>query len=72
MGNKQKIYDQLKKQYSDEEIADAHIIGEELTNEEQAAANEEMRQVRMEKLKNQTEAQKMRSDLARLRILMRA
>jgi len=72
MASKQKIYEQLRKKYSDEEIADAHIISEDLSPAEKAAADEEIRKIRLEKIKNQTEAQKLQSDLARLRILMRS
>ncbi|MBK7335989.1 MAG: hypothetical protein IPJ00_07395 [Saprospirales bacterium] len=71
MDDNEKIYDRLKKQYSDQEIADAHVISEELTDAEKAAAGEEMRQIRLEKIKTRTEEQRLQADLTRLRILMR-
>lgn len=71
MDSKKKIYEQLKKEYTDEEIADAHLLSEELSEEELAAAHEEMRQIRLEQLKNRTEEQRLHSELFRLRILIR-
>ena len=67
-----KIYQELRKKYSDEEIAESMLIPADLTPEEHAKADQEMRVVRMEKLRNMTEEDRILSDVMRLRFQMEA
>lgn len=62
-----KIYQKLRKQFSDEEIAGANMIPADLTQAEEEANREELRRIRFERLKNMTEDQKIYSDVLRLR-----
>ncbi|MGB0932400.1 MAG: hypothetical protein ACPGVB_16580, partial [Chitinophagales bacterium] len=63
----EKIYNELKKEYSDEEIADSMLIPADLTEEEQKQADEELRAFRFQLLRNQTEERRIISDLMRFR-----
>ena len=66
----EKIYQKLRKEYTDKEIAESMMIPADLSEEEAREAREELRQVRFERLKNMTEGQRLFSDLMRLRIQM--
>lgn len=66
----EEIYKELRKEYSDEEIADSMLIPKDLSEEEQSAANEEMRAFRFKLLKERTESQRIFSDLLRFKYLM--
>ncbi len=61
------LYKKLSKQYSDEEIAESHLIPEDLTDEEKKAAHEEIRKYRFQRLREMTEQQRLLSDIMRLR-----
>ena len=65
--NSEKIYQSLRKKYTDEEIADSMLIPADLTEEERQQADEELRQFRFELLKNRTEKERIFSDLLRFR-----
>ena len=62
-----KIYQELRKKYTDEEIAESMLIPEDLTPEEQEKANEEIRAYRLEQLRNMNEEDRILSDVMRLR-----
>lgn len=66
----EKIYKELRKKYTDEEIADSMLIPEDLTEEEQQKANEEIRAFRFKLLRERTEEQRIFSDLMRFRFQM--
>jgi len=66
----ERIYKQLRKKYSDEEIADSMLIPEDLTDEEQIIADEELKAFRFKLLKERTEDQRIYSDLLRFKYLM--
>ncbi|MEM6261960.1 MAG: hypothetical protein AAGI38_05595 [Bacteroidota bacterium] len=66
----EEIYQQLRKQYSDEEIAESMLIPADLTKEEQAEADRQMREIRMERLQNMTEEDRILADVMRLRFQM--
>jgi len=66
----EKIYQQLRKQYSDEEIADSMLIPADLTEAERKAANTELVAFRMKLLREQTEEKRIYSDLLRFKYLM--
>jgi len=63
----EKIYKELRKKYSDEEIVDSMLIPADLTEEEQAELASEMREIRMKSLRETTESQQIVSDVMRLR-----
>ena len=62
----EKIYKELSKKYTDEEIADSMLIPADLTEEELKQANEELREFRFKLLRERTEEQRIYSDLMRL------
>jgi len=61
------IYQQLREKYTDEEIADSMLIPEDLSEEEQKRADEELRTFRFKLLSERTEEQRVYSDLLRMR-----
>jgi plasmid maintenance system antidote protein VapI len=67
MDKYEKIYQRLRKQYTDEEIADSMLIPADLTAEEQEEANKELRAFRLKLLSEMTEEQRLYSDLLRFR-----
>jgi len=69
-GNYEDIYEELRKKYADEEIAEAMMIPADLTSEEQGWASKEMLAFRAKLLGQQTEADRIDSDLLRLRFLI--
>jgi len=66
----EKIYKELRKQYTDEEIAESMLIPQDLTAEEAKKANEELLAYRFKLLKEQTEEQRLHSELLRFKYLM--
>ena len=66
----EKIYKELRKKYSDEEIADSMLIPQDLSESEQKKADEELRAFRFKLLREQTEEQRIFSDLMRFKFLM--
>jgi hypothetical protein len=68
MNNYEKIYQELRQQYTDEEIAEGYMIPQQLTDEEQQASDAELRRVRFQLLNNRSEEQRMLSEVVRLRI----
>ena len=63
----EQIYQELRKQYTDEEIADSMLIPADLTEEERKKADEELREFRFKLLRERTEEQRIFSDLMRFR-----
>jgi len=63
----EKIYQKLKKQYTDEEIVEAMLIPADLTEEESATLSAEMKEIRFQKLREMTEEDRILSDIMRLR-----
>ena len=61
------LYQQLREKYTDEEIASSMLIPEDLSEEEQKKANEELRAFRFKLLSERTEEQRVYSDLLRMR-----
>jgi len=51
----EKIYKKLKKKYSDEEIVESMLIPADLTKEEKEKYAEEMKDIRIQKLRETTE-----------------
>ncbi|WP_020534523.1 hypothetical protein [Lewinella cohaerens] len=67
MNNYEEVYKKLRKQYTDEEIADSMLIPADLTAEEKKEANRELKSFRMKLLSQMTEQQRTYSDLLRFR-----
>ncbi len=67
-----RIYQTLRKKYSDEEIADSTLIPADLTTDEQQEAQQQMRAFRLESLQNMTEEEQVLSDVMRLKFQMEA
>ena len=66
----EKIYKELRQKYTDEEIAESMLIPQDLTAEETQNANEELLAFRLKLLNEQTEEQRLYSDLLRFKYLM--
>jgi len=67
MNNYKKIYQELSKELTDKEIAEAMIIPEDLREAEQKQADKELLAIRFEILRKQTEQQRIFSDLLRFK-----
>ena len=63
----EKLYDELRKDYSVEEIADSMLIPQDLTEEERIKADEDLKAFRFKILEEQTEEQRILSDIMRFR-----
>jgi plasmid maintenance system antidote protein VapI len=68
----EKIYQKLLTQYTVEEIADSVIVPAVLTDQEKQILAEEMKEIRMKKLRDMTEEDIIVSDVMRLRFQMEA
>lgn len=66
----EKIYNELSKKYTDEEIGEAMLIPENLTEEEKKKADEELLAFRFKLLQEQTEEERVYSDLLRFKYQM--
>ena len=66
----EKIYQRLRKEYTDEEIADSMLIPADLSEEELKAAREELKAFRFQLLRTQTEEQRIHADLLRFKFLL--
>lgn len=66
----QKIYEELRKQYTEEEIVDSMLVPADLTETEAAELHTEMRQIRLKKLRSMTKTDKLLSDVMQLRFDM--
>lgn len=63
----EKIYKKLRKEYSDEEIVDSMLIPQDLTEKEKKELSAEMKEIRMQKLRETTEEDRILADVMRLR-----
>lgn len=63
----EEVYRKLKKQYSDEEIVDSIMIPADLTDPERMELSDDMREIRLNKLRETTEEDRLLSDVMRLR-----
>ncbi|MFT5169014.1 MAG: plasmid maintenance system antidote protein VapI [Saprospiraceae bacterium] len=66
----EKIYKKLRKEMTDEEIADSMLIPQDMTEEEQRKSNEEIKAFRFKLLRERTEEQRIYSDLLRFKFLL--
>ena len=70
MKKHEKIYKRLRKTYSDEEIADSMLIPADLTEAEKKKANKELMEFRLKLIREQTDEQRIFSELMRFKYLM--
>lgn len=68
----EEIYQKLKAKYTDEEIVDAMLIPADLSNQEEQDLAAEMKEIRMQKLREMTEEEQILSDVMRLRFQIEA
>lgn len=70
-GKYEKIYEELRKQFSDEEIAEGYVFPEDLSEEERNEIEEEFRLLRLKALKERTEEQRILGELMRMKLLIK-
>jgi len=63
----EKLYNRLKKEYSDEEIVESMLIPADLTEEERDNLSVEMKEIRLNSLRQMSKEDKILSDIMRLR-----
>ncbi len=68
MKKSEKIYRELSKKYTDEEIVESFVFNETLDTEEQKKAEEEFRKIRMERLKNMSESDILSANLIKIKL----
>ncbi len=71
MSKYEKIYKELSKQFSDEEIVERYVIPEDLSEEERQEIEEEFRALRLKSLKERTEEQRLLAELMRMKLLIK-
>ncbi len=67
---KEKTYEDLRKKYSDEEIAESFVFRNNLSTEEQQEADAEFMKLRMKRLKAMSDEQMLKGELMRMKLLM--
>ena len=68
--NKEPTYEDLKKIYTDEEMAESLVFRSTMSAEEREEADKEFLKLRMESLKAMSDQQRLQSELMRMRLLM--
>lgn len=68
---KEPTYEDLRKKYSDEEIAESFVFRSTMNAAEQAEADQEFRKIRFELLKNMSDEQVLHGELLRTKYLMK-
>jgi len=68
MKKSEKIYQELRKKYTDEEIVESFVFNETLTPEEEKEVREEFRKLRLEQLKNMSEADILFGQLMKMKL----
>lgn len=63
----EKIYQKLRKKYSNKEIAESMMIPADLTDKEKKKLAKEMKEIRLQKLRETSEEDQILSDVMRLR-----
>ncbi|SRR6056297_155735 len=66
----EKLYKELRKKYSVQEISESMLIPADLTAEERKEADESLKNFRLKMLREQTEEERIFSDVMRLKIVM--
>lgn len=68
---KEPTYEDLRKQYSDEEIVESFVFRSRMSEEEKASADAEFKRLRLEQLKNMSDKQILKGELMRMKLLQR-
>ncbi|MEN0049317.1 MAG: helix-turn-helix transcriptional regulator [Bacteroidota bacterium] len=68
MKKSNRIYQELSKKYTDEEIVESFVFNETLTPEEQKTVDEAFRKIRLERLKNMSEAEILFGNLMKFKL----
>lgn len=68
MSEYKKIYEDLSGRLAQEEIAEGYLIPADLNEAEREIAEKEIRDYRLERLRNRTETERLLSELTRLRL----
>jgi plasmid maintenance system antidote protein VapI len=71
MKKSEKVYEQLKKKLTDEEIVERYVIPREISEAERQVVEEEFRSIRMNMLKERSEQQRLLSELMRIKLLIK-
>ncbi|MEM8526255.1 MAG: helix-turn-helix transcriptional regulator [Bacteroidota bacterium] len=71
MMKKEPTYEELRKQYSDEEIVESFVFRSNMSKEEKALADAEFKRLRLEQLKNMSDKQVLKGELMRMKLLQR-
>lgn len=71
MSKYEKIYQQLREEFSDEEIAAGYVFPDDLDQKEKEEIEEEFKKLRLKALRERTEEQRLLSELMRMKLLMR-
>jgi plasmid maintenance system antidote protein VapI len=71
MKKSEKIYEELKKKLTDEEIVERYVLPEEISEAERQVVEEEFRSIRMDMLKARSEQQRLLSELMRMKLLIK-
>ena len=71
MSNYEKVYKELRKQFSDEEIVERYVFPDDLSEQEKKEIEEEFRELRLKSLKERTEGQRLLAELMRMKLLIR-
>lgn len=66
----EKIYQHLREEFSDEEIADSYVFPDDLDQKEKAEIEDEFKKLRLKSLRERTEEQRLLSALMRMKLLM--
>ena len=69
---KEPTYEDLRKELSDEEIAESFVFRSTMTAEERNQADEEFRKLRFKRLKEMSDEQILQSELMRMKLLNKA
>ena len=69
MKKSEKIYKELSKTYTDEEIVESFVFNDDsLSEDEQRKADKEFRELRLERLKNMSESEILFGNLIKLKL----
>lgn len=71
MNKHEKIYEELTKQFSVEEIAGQYVFPSDLNEKEKQEIEKEFKALRLKALKERTEEQRLLSELMRMKLLIR-
>jgi len=66
----EKIYQHLREEFSDEEIAAGYVFPDDLDQKEKEEIEEEFKELRLKSLRERTEEQRLLSALMRMKLLM--